>query len=247
MSEFPPPLPEAVARFHATAREIRAAAAARSPSGDDALKVEQLIEALGQFFAILENLGPAPAPAPAGSAAETDASELGEYGLTLLTDLIARAGALDLAAARAVLEQLSLSIADWIMRHRGEIRALEPVVNGLAGLANELRAPRALEALAGFMGRVIGAVPEIVRHDLESSSPGRPWRVLHLNLGIVATRSHNPALMEQVFDELVRCLPSDAARFFAEGMEQMEALDYPPPVRRVMTRYFERWTRPTMH
>ncbi len=245
MSEFPPPLPEAVARFHATAREIRAAAAARSPSSDDTLQVEQLIEALGQFFAILENLDQA--PAPAGSAAETDASELGEYGLTLLTDLIGRAGALDLAAARAVLEQVSLSIADWIMRRRGEIRALEPVVNGLAGLANGLRAPPALEALADFMGRVIGAVSEIVRHDLESSNPGRPWRVLHLNLGIVATRSHNPALMEQVFDELVRCLPSDAARFFAEGMEQMEALDYPPPVRRVMTRYFERWTRPTMH
>jgi len=53
--------------------------------------------------------------------------------------------------------------------------------------------------------------------------------------------------MEKVFEDLVRYLPEDAAAFFAEGMQQMEALNYPQPVRQVMGRFFDRWTRPRMH
>jgi hypothetical protein len=65
--------------------------------------------------------------------------------------------------------------------------------------------------------------------------------VLLLNHGIVATRSHNTALMEQAFAQLTRHLPEDAARFFTEGMQQMDALDYPDHVREVMAKYHRRW------
>jgi len=36
-------------------------------------------------------------------------------------------------------------------------------------------------------------------------------------------------------------LPADAPRFFSEGMQQMEALDYPGHVREVMEKYHRKW------
>jgi hypothetical protein len=71
--------------------------------------------------------------------------------------------------------------------------------------------------------------------------PSRPWRVLLLNRAIVATRSQRPALMVAAFDSLVEHLPEDAPDFFREGMGQMEALQYPAPVRELMQRYYDRW------
>ena len=72
-------------------------------------------------------------------------------------------------------------------------------------------------------------------------NPGRPWRVLLLNHGIVATRSHNTELMEAAFTLLASKLPEDATRFFSEGMQQMEALGYPPHVRETMEKYHHEW------
>jgi hypothetical protein len=48
--------------------------------------------------------------------------------------------------------------------------------------------------------------------------------------------------MDQAFSVLTHYLPEDAARFFTEGMQQMEALDYPSHVRRVMEKYHRQWT-----
>lgn len=92
------------------------------------------------------------------------------------------------------------------------------------------------------MDQIIGAVSPVIREDLEKINPGRPWRVLLQNHGIVATRGHNTASMEQAFRTLTRYLPEDAARFFTEDMKQMEALNYPPQVRAVMEQYHRRWT-----
>ncbi|MDX1697273.1 MAG: hypothetical protein R3308_03260, partial [Thiohalobacterales bacterium] len=58
---------------------------------------------------------------------------------------------------------------------------------------------------------------------------------------IVATRSHDTALMEEAFAALTDRLPEDAGRFFTEGMQQMDALDYPQHVREVMARYHRQW------
>ncbi len=74
-----------------------------------------------------------------------------------------------------------------------------------------------------------------------------PWRLLHLNWAIAATRSRDTGLMERVFDTLVATLPEAAPGFFREGMGEMERLDYPAPVRALMQRYFERWSEGRMH
>jgi hypothetical protein len=43
-------------------------------------------------------------------------------------------------------------------------------------------------------------------------------------------------------------LPEGASRFFSEGMEQMEALDYPPHARKVVEKYHSQWpVDPSLH
>jgi hypothetical protein len=184
---------------------------------------------------------------PNGPIEQKDVSELGDYGITLLMDLGAWARQLGLDGTDAEFDQIALAFADWVMRHDGEIRTLEPLVDALARLANRAREPEDLEDLANLMTRVIHATAVRARQDHAKTRPSEPWRLLHLNRGIVATRTHNTVLMEQVFDELVSDLPTDARQFFADGMQQMDRFGYPVTVRTVMARYFDRWTRPRMH
>ena len=242
---FPPNLAEAVLRFKHAATEIHETYEARRPLESNQVTPAQLTEAINQFFNTTTRLDRE--QGEVGPIYKDDVTQLGDYGMTLLTDLAAWAGQLNLPTARQDLEIVTLAATDWVMRHEGQIRELDPVVNALANFANRMQEPRALEPLTQFMGRVAHASSHLIKQDLEKNNPGRPWRVLHLNRGIVATRTHNPAIMEQVFEDLVRYLPEDAAAFFAEGMQQMEALNYPQPVRQVMGRYFERWTRTRMH
>ena len=243
---FPPAISEAVQLFKDAATEIENAHRARAPRAGEQISPRQLREALEQFFAIIANLDKE--EGTTGPILSDDVNQLGDYGLNLLADLAAWAAQLGLNQERQNVLAASLAAADWLMRHEGRIRSLEPVVNALADSANRASDPGELTRMAAFMGAVAQSCNEYIKQDLEKTNPGRPWRLLHLNRGIVATRSHDPALMQQVFDELVRCLPEDAPTFFEQGMEQMVALNYPAPVREVMSRYHARWqARPTLH
>jgi hypothetical protein len=62
-----------------------------------------------------------------------------------------------------------------------------------------------------------------------------------MNYSIVATRTLTPELMEAAFRVLTEKLPEDAPRFFDEGMQQMDAQNYPPAVREVMEKYHREW------
>ena len=126
-------------------------------------------------------------------------------------------------------------------RTPGRSDALDEIMPRSGMGANKTSEAAELESLSGIMGEIAAAVSPVIREDLEKINPGRPWRVLLLNNGIVATRSHNPDTMEAAFAVLTSHLPEDAARFFTEGMEQMEALDYPPQVRQVMEKYHRQW------
>jgi hypothetical protein len=244
-SNLPPSLSEAALRFEHAATEIIDTYEARRPTTTNQVTPGQLAEAINQFLAVIVRIDKE--EGAVGPVGNDDVTQLGDYGMTLLTDLAAWAGQLNLPVPRQDLEIVTLAAADWIMRHEGQIRTLDPVVNALANFANRMHDPSALEPLTLIMGRVAQASAKFIKQDLEKTNPGRPWRVLHLNRGIVATRTHNPVIMEQVFEDLVRYLPEDAPAFFAEGLQQMEALNYPQPVRQVMGRYFDRWTRPRMH
>jgi hypothetical protein len=174
-------------------------------------------------------------------AEEADPAEintLGEYGLHLLDELAQLAAGLDQPTLATRIEQLCLPFALWIARQGGEIRSLGPVVNALAHYANAASHPQTMAALYTCCCELIEAASPACEEQASQGAQPHPWRLLLLNRAIVATRSHNPELMEAAFDAIVEHLPEEARRFFAEGMEQMAIIDYPDPVRDVVRRYF---------
>ncbi len=202
-----------------------------------------LARAFGQLVDVMERIEAdrqtASETATAHATEAGDITEVGEYALKLHENLAPLANE---PAAREYSASLAANVALWITRHGGQIDTLEPVVDALALLANRLTEPRDLEALSAIMGEICNAVSPVIREDLERINPARPWRVLLLNRAIVATRSHDTAIMEEAFAVLTRYLPEDSARFFTEGMQQMDALDYPARVRQVMEKYHRQWT-----
>jgi len=216
------------------------AAAAAAPAAKGVDDPSTLVEAFRQLLNVMARIeSDAQADRMSDSA---DITEIGEYALRLQEALAALAAKAGLEDRQEALALVSINIALWVADHGGRIDTLEPVVDALALLANNLREPASLEDLSHVISRIVAAVSPLISQDLEKVNPGRPWRVLLLNQSIIATRSHNPELMEQAFDMLTGKLPEDAARFFTEGMQQMEALNYPEPVRRVMEKYHRQWT-----
>jgi hypothetical protein len=200
-----------------------------------------LVEAFRQLLNVMQRIeSDAQADRMSDSA---DITEIGEYALRLQEALVTLAENAGLDDRRETLALVCINIALWVADHNGRIDTLEPVVDALALLANNLREPARLEDLSHVISRIVAAVSPMISQDLEKLNPGRPWRVLLLNQSIIATRSHNPELMEQAFAVLTEKLPEDAPRFFTEGMQQMDALDYPAHVRRVMEKYHRQWTR----
>jgi hypothetical protein len=203
----------------------------------------QWLEGIGQFLGIARELE---RREPEEVSAD-EVSEVGDYGLSLLGELQAWVIQAQLRDALQEVHGLVAAVAGWIVRQGARIQTLEPVVDALAGQANATTDPSELRRLAAAMEAVVGACTPTIRNDLERHNPARPWRILHLNWAITATRSRDTALMERVFDTLVATLPEEAPRFFREGMGEMVRLDYPASVRTVMQRYFERWSEGRMN
>jgi hypothetical protein len=196
--------------------------------------LEDLLDALSG--AETDQLGAA-APTLQTRTGKTPESLL-DYGLDLISQLSALAGRLHMPQTARGVEGLALPLACWLLRRGAELQRPEPVVNAVAALANGLRDPDELAQLYALMREITEGfsplcIQESAVHDLT-----RPWRVLVLNLAIVATRSHRPALMVEAFDRVCEHLPEDAPELFREGLGQMDALGYPAPVREVMERYY---------
>jgi hypothetical protein len=205
----------------------------------------QLLEGIDQFLTIARQVDED--PNKTSTLGMGDITQLGDYGLSLLSDLEVWAQQHKAQEISRQIKSITLAVADWLVRHGGQIQSLESVVDALAFAANHTTDQHTLEQLTVFMGSVREACADFIKSDLERLNLGRPWRILHLNRGITATRSHNTALMVKVYDELVETLPQDASQFFKEGMVEMDKLNYPANVRAVMQRYFDQWTRPHMH
>ena len=226
---------------------LQALPAGVEPStGDSDNGPAMLNEAFGQLLDVMQRMEADQAAQTTSAAASRggtgDVTELGEYAMQLQDSLAGHASQSGDDDQRQAIATLAVELALWIAAHGGRIDTLEPVVDGLAMIANSIRDPADLESLGRVMGRITEAVAPVIREDLEKINPGRPWRVLLLNRSIVATRSHNTRVMEEAFAVLTRHLPEDAARFFTEGMQQMDALNYPPHVREVMEKYHRQWT-----
>ncbi|MCP4491018.1 MAG: hypothetical protein GY820_27445 [Gammaproteobacteria bacterium] len=167
-----------------------------------------------------------------------EATEVGEHGFILLLQLIDLMDKLELPHKRREIEQVSLIFARWIIRFEGRIRHLEPIVNACAQLANILQDRNTLKALYNLMSQVADSCTSEIQQDLELGDQLRPWRLLHINRSIVATRTHDPEIIINAFDALLAYLPFEANNFFAEGMKEMDALYYPTHVRDLMELYY---------
>ena len=197
----------------------------------------RLVDAMGDLCKVLrgveagltENTEPS-------ETADTEAEALGNYGLQLLTDLSELAAQLALPECARELENLCLPLGAWVARQGGEIQQLVPIVNALAWHANRTTSPQEMLELYNLANQVFESVgPSVI--DSDPGNPMHPWRLLVINRAIVATRTLEPSAMEPALAAVVEHLPDDAARFFEEGMEQMDKIGYPERVREVMSRY----------
>jgi len=174
-------------------------------------------------------------------------TDIGGQGLTLIDNLVLLLAAKSLVSEKQDIEQVALVIAQWVITHHGVLKNIQSVVDGLAYLANALHDKAALSRMAVFMGQVAHACHAILRHDLDNSNPARPWRVLNINRGIVATRSQDLDIMNAVFTDLIRAIPMDAPEFFSEGMLEMMRQNYPERVCEVVQEFYERTKLPVIH
>lgn len=165
-------------------------------------------------------------------------SEIGDYVFNLLDQLAIVAANRGMQEQMLQLHRLSLPVAFWLHRHHGNINKLDILVNAVASFANEMTDPVRLEELANLAEKIVATVAEEIKRDLDTTDSRRPWRVLNLNWGIIATRTHNTILMQRTFDQLLKNIPLDAGNFFREGMQQMAIINYPQHVKDVMEKYY---------
>jgi hypothetical protein len=196
---------------------------------------DNVIQALEQFFDIASTINYQARENQVIT--QLEATEIGEHGFTLLLKLIDLMEKLDLPHKRQEIEQVSLIFARWIIRYHGRLNHIEPLVNAFAHAANNMQDQKSLRALVELMNMVVDSSSDEIKYDFDSTSLYRPWRLLLINRGIIATRTHDTELMQKVFDEMILYLPQDASAFFSEGMEEMDELEYPLNVRQMIEHY----------
>jgi hypothetical protein len=204
---------------------------------------EQLLAGMEKAIDVMERAdADAAAGARQGEAVLSDVeiTEIGDFALGLLDAIVDRVEKASGHQHRD-LSRLAIPISLWIARQGGHINKLELVVNSLAAWANELQDTIQIAELTRVIREIIDAASDEIRQDVEQTNPMRPWRIINLNYGIVATRSHDPVLMDEAFELLVKNLPGDARAFFREGMQQMDTVGYPDEVRAVVEKYDRMW------
>ena len=212
-------------------------------TSDQTASPQDLGKSMQQFFNILASID----EATEETSIDDDMDDIANHGLRLLNELCHLSKKLGCEESYYKFEQLSLPLAVWSAQHHLILHDIEIIINAISHIANNTQDTRFLARLAEMIERIIDSVAPEIKQDLDKTNPDRPWRVLNLNHGIIATRSLDPKRMEAVFSQLLYRLPDDAAGFFAEGMEQMDIIDYPPHVRSVMQSYFQLTNQPTLH
>lgn len=210
------------------------------------MPLPQLEEALLEFFEDSEKIESEPDLLKSGNSDFNNISELADYGLQLFAGLEHWLDA-EKIKNKSTLQICTLSLAVWIHDHSGTLQQLENIVNALSQTANQTNGPNALILLHEIAEKITNSAHETLKADVDKSEPGRPWRILNLNHGIIASRTHNTDIMNSVFEQLFKRLPEDAANFFAYGMKQMDIIGYPDHVKHVMEQFYNLTNKPTLH
>ncbi len=178
---------------------------------------------------------------------QTDRDQMADIGLQVIHTLSHWAIHLQLEKAVGELEKLTLCVALWCARQQCQLSTLIPLVDAVSDYANRQSESETMSELTSVVGEIIDAIEANIKMDQDKSDPHRPWRLLNVNYGIIATRSLDPAIMEQAYENIIQRFPEDAAEFFREGMEQMQIIDYPDHVCAVMEKYYHATNNPTLH
>lgn len=174
-------------------------------------------------------------------------SEIGNHGLGLLQTLADWALTLHLPVVQHQIQFVMVAVSLWVARHGGTLYKLDSVTSTITALANATMDSDVLTELSHAMGELIHAVSEDIHDNVSTVEQKRSWRALNISRGIIATRSHNVAEMEQVFQELVSNIPEEASIFFEEGLQQLDMLDYPMHIKNIMVKYFRQHTTQVLH
>ncbi len=226
----------------ASSAVLQAYNSSNTQSGGDATP-PQLIVAINQFFIIYEKLGNK--QSENSLIKKSDISQIGEETINYLIELGTWAERLDFHQEKAMFEEIALTVSQWIIRHQGEIRSLEGIVNVLSVKANRTSDEAILTSLFHVLNDLIEHSSPALKNDTDKSEPSRPWRMLNFNFAIVATRTLDKELMIKAFDTLGRNLPQDCPYFFEEGLKQSEKAIYGPEIKEIMAEYLKKWA--TLH
>jgi len=177
-----------------------------------------------------------------------DSTKLGDYGLRLLEELQQHAESVELRHETQTLMRLCLPFGLLMMHKGARLLTPEPVVNAIADLANTQTDPLVLETLFAKVTEIMDGFDEALRSSDMLDGYGTPWKILLLNRAIIATRSHQQALIDQAYADIVRYLPRQAKAFFEESAEQMRKVDYPQEVKDSVMLWYQRYVdKPTLH
>ncbi len=124
-----------------------------------------------------------------------DVTLVADDAIAALAELSVWSENLELQSEKHSLDQLSLDVAQWAMRHGGTIHTLAPIANCFAHRANQTQDSNALVGLLHEMRAIIEHAADPIKADTDELDPFRPWKILNLNYAIVATRTQLPELM----------------------------------------------------
>lgn len=209
----------------------------QAADSDESKQMLEMIQALRQNIQIMLRLESDVKSNKDAGLSEKEITEIADYALNLMDEIAVSCGSRGMQAQMLDLHRLSLPVVVWLEQYHGKLNKLDIVVNAIASYANTIQDSKELEELAALIEKVVRVTDESIKQDLEATNPMRPWRILNLNWGIVATRSHNAELMEHVFAQLIKNIPADAPQFFYEGVQQMDIVGYPDHVREVMEKF----------
>lgn len=208
-------------------------------SSDDKVSINaiEMIAGVNRSIDVMERASVDAATKNGDTFKQEDVTEVGNNLLLLLDELSIVAANRGMHQCMLSLQELSMPVAMWIADNAGLIDKLDVVVNSIAGYANKLTDAKHLSMFCETIQKVVYAVTDEIKMDMEATNPMRPWRIMNLNWGIVATRSHDVEKMEMVFSQLIKNIPADARQFFKEGMQQMDVIDYPQAVKELVGKY----------
>lgn len=166
-----------------------------------------------------------------------EATEICDFGFMLLDKILALMARYGLSGKQREIEQVSLVIARWAIRHEASIDDLQVVTHAVSRLAESLHEPAALLALSELLTDIVDHCAAEFKQDQANEDELLAWRELHVNRGKVALRGRDPETIKRAFEEFLLYLPGAAPAFLAARMKEAEARDYPPRVRELIAYY----------